>query len=389
MSDSSNKMRMLWARLSVLEDQFSREMIESICTDETISKADLPALLVELIEQSLIMVQKQSDEKFYKLPATMKLEALAEFENQDKKIDISRRFINYYVSLAQQARKEMFGPKRQTWMEYLERDQANIDVALERCVELKDAESGMLLAIGLREFWNYDRYDEGHQWLQTFLAMSHVKVDQNIRAKALDDAGALVVIERDGIAKQRRLFEQSLAIRRELGDAPSVAVSLIHLGNLALYHEQDLESAETMYTECLSIFENLDSRSGIAYGRHAFGRLALERGDYQTAKTIFSETLEIFYDLQDVWVINFSLMNFAELAVHEQKFKRALRLAGATEALRESISYKASGTYWQNREARSLNSAWDTLGREHGATAWAEGRAMSLEQSVAYALEES
>jgi hypothetical protein len=67
-------------------------------------------------------------------------------------------------------------------------------------------------------------------------------------------------------------------------------------------------------------------------------------------------------------------------------YGRAARLFGAGEALREAIG--ASVLFYLVDYDRAVAAARDALGEEALATAWAQGREMTLDQAVAYALDE-
>jgi tetratricopeptide (TPR) repeat protein len=134
-----------------------------------------------------------------------------------------------------------------------------------------------------------------------------------------------------------RYWEEALAIRRELGDEQGIALSLIHVGTNRWVFGGDYTTARALYEESLAICQELDSRMGIAYLRLNLGHLALEQGEYPVACPLLKESLTILRDANDLWAINFALDSLAGVATGQGQSKRALRLAGASEALRESV----------------------------------------------------
>ncbi len=68
--------------------------------------------------------------------------------------------------------------------------------------------------------------------------------------------------------------------------------------------------------------------------------------------------------------------------------ERAARLWGAAEALREVIGSPRPPNEREEYE-RGLATVREALGEEVFSAAWAEGRAMSLEQAIEYALQNS
>ena len=292
------------------------------------------------------------------------------------------------LALVEQARSEIFGPQRATWLERLEQEYDHLQVTLERFLNEREVEQGLRLAAGLREFWlSTGRIDEGRDWLRAFLTLPQAEARTAIRAWALDVAGALAFWQSDQDVAQA-LTEEALAIRRELGDRQSIAHSLIHAGTNKWVFERDYTTARTLYEESLAIYRELDRKIGIAYVRHNLGNLALEQGEYSVAYPLLKESLAILLDAKDIWAINFALDSLAGIAAGQGQSERALRLAGASEALRESAGILLPPV-WQAWVERLLEPARKMLDEEGCAVAWAEGRAMNLEQAVAFALDES
>jgi len=76
------------------------------------------------------------------------------------------------------------------------------------------------------------------------------------------------------------------------------------------------------------------------------------------------------------------------LAAAQGQPERALHLAGAAAALRETIGAPLPPTEQEEFE-RHLEMARQTLDEEAAAKALANGRAMTLEQAIEYALQEA
>ena len=76
------------------------------------------------------------------------------------------------------------------------------------------------------------------------------------------------------------------------------------------------------------------------------------------------------------------------MSVREQQADRALRLLGAEETLCETLGARPPVAIRDEYE-RTVAEGRAALGEAAFAAAWAEGRAMSLEQAVAYALSDA
>jgi hypothetical protein len=82
-----------------------------------------------------------------------------------------------------------------------------------------------------------------------------------------------------------------------------------------------------------------------------------------------------------------SLEDFAVLAGREQQAERAIRLLGAAEAFCETLEARPPVAGDIEYE-RTVSEARAALGEAAFAAAWAEGRAMSLDAAVVYAMGE-
>ena len=292
------------------------------------------------------------------------------------------------LTLVEQAQSELFGPKRAVWLERLEQEYDQLRATLGQLLDSGEAVQGLRLAAGLREFWlSTGRIDEGRDWLRAFLALPEAKAQTTIRARALDVAGVLADWQSDR-DMTGALMQEALAIRRELDDKQGIALSLIHVGQYKWMLESNYTAARMLFEESLAICRELDSKIGIAYVRLNLGHLALEQGEYSVAYPLLKEGLAILRDAEDLWAINFALDSLAGIAAGQGQSERALRLAGASEALRESVGILLFPV-WQAWVERLLEPAREMLDEEGCAVAWAEGRAMNLERAVAFALDES
>jgi len=97
--------------------------------------------------------------------------------------------------------------------------------------------------------------------------------------------------DRGDFEHARHLYDQSLNIRKTVGDLSGIASSLHHLGQL--YHRQgDNELAEATLWESLLIRKKLGDRHNCAGVLESIGELKLTQNQRSAAKTAFLEALE-------------------------------------------------------------------------------------------------
>jgi tetratricopeptide (TPR) repeat protein len=182
----------------------------------------------------------------------------------------------------------------------------------------------------------------------------------------------------------RRCFDASLAIATEAEDDASAADLRRQLGRLAM-KEGDHERARTYLEESLTYHERIGDLRLMNIARGYLGLNAIDRGDFAAARSYLEGGLAIARVLDFTIGLATPLMYFAALAAAQGHPSRALRLAGASDALAASVGGVAT------RLTRPLVERWLEksrleLGPKRSEAHWAEGRAMSRERAIEYAL---
>lgn len=111
-------------------------------------------------------------------------------------------------------------------------------------------------------------------------------------------------------------------------------------------------------------------------------------GDYEQATRYWHEALALSCEMADRRGIVWAFHQFAWVAAGQGRAERAVRLSSAAEALREA-SGASVPPGMERLSERTRDEARAALDQEAYAAAWAEGRAMSMEEGVRNALEEA
>jgi non-specific serine/threonine protein kinase len=199
----------------------------------------------------------------------------------------------------------------------------------------------------------------------------------------LNNLGYLAQVQDDDTAA-RAFYEEGLAIQKDLGGRHGIAAMMLrNLGTL----QEDHTKTRALFEESLSIWRELGLKYQVAYSLCLLGELFNEQGDYTAARAFFEEGLAIQKEMGDRGNITVSMEGFAVLAAAQGHPERALRLAGAAAALHEAIHNPLPPTH-QARLDRNLEPARQALSEEAQRAAFEEGRAMTMEQAVEYALKD-
>src|SRR5215212_1655303 len=135
----------------------------------------------------------------------------------------------HYLALAEEVAVRLTGDERGDSLDRLAKEFDHLLAALRWFAQNDQLEQAWRLTIALWDFWRW-RLDEGRRWVDEFLALPQLVTQAALRAQALDLAGVLAfysVIRNDDPQSSaarsdrlatRALMEESLSLRRELGD---------------------------------------------------------------------------------------------------------------------------------------------------------------------------
>jgi hypothetical protein len=218
--------------------------------------------------------------------------------------------------------------------------------------------------------------------LDAAVAMWRELGDLDELASALDSLGWPLVYDADANLRALEAFEQSLELRRELGDAPGVTRALVGIAQV-LVAMGETERAEAISLDLLARAAG-DARTE-HYAYHFLADCALIRGDPEEAGTRYRHSLRAALALSDVVETSFEVQGVAMSEAGLGNPRRALVLAGSVEALWESLGLSISIAFWDALLERYLAPARASLGDEYDAVR-AEGRALAFDDAVELAL---
>ena len=157
--------------------------------------------------------------------------------------------------------------------------------------------------------------------------------------------------------------------------------SLALLGNVARVRG-DLDAAHARVTEALAAAREGGMRVDVPIDAEA--RLARAQGDLERAEALHHEALTAALDAQSVLIVPSQLEALAGLAGLAESFGEAGRLFGAAEAARDAHGLARPVVDQQGYEA-DVERVRAALPEGEFRAAWAQGRALSLDEAVVYA----
>ena len=215
------------------------------------------------------------------------------------------------------------------------------------------------------------------------LALSREAGDRRSVASSLLQLGN-ATSERGDYEEAKRFYEEGLALSRMLDDTALLTSYLISLGYEYLL-QGDPERGATLNQEAAGMLRKRGHKGKLQYALDNLGWAALMRGDQQQARSLHEESLELSRELGDKLIAAESLEGLACSAARGEE-ERAATLFGAAEALREAVGYNQAP---RERTLRKpfLGAVRSRLEEAKWEAALVEGRAMTFEGAIAYALE--
>jgi predicted ATPase/DNA-binding CsgD family transcriptional regulator len=417
----SSTEQLVFRRLAVFLGNFTLADAEAVCQGNGVETNDVLDVIESLVDKSMIVSQMQQGQpRRCNLLETLRQYGQERLIECGEMQDICRRHASHFRAVAEKAQPGLRGPEQGWTLNLLETEQANFRGALTWAAS-NDPELGLELATALADYWGVrGPLSEASNWLTMVLARVTPTTELRARglvaaasiawksgdfdaARSLAEEGLVIARDRQSLTvmqdatyslsvtlhsvcefeRARALAEDALALAHQLGDKGRIASALWNL-QITCYFAGDVVAANTLGDELLRLAEGSADRRQLSTAKRSIGLLALDRNDLPLARSAFAEGLRIRHELRDRVGIAYRLEDYALLAFTERNFERGFRLAGAAQALRESVQSPAVEP-WQRKFHAGLSAAQKAFsGRP--AIYLEQGRRMELDHAVGYAL---
>ena len=416
--------QILFRRLALFVGGGTLEAAEAICNAAIDAPLDVAAGCESLVDKSLLRQEERPDgDVAFRMLETIREYGLEQLAESGEAPEIARAHAAYYLTFAEEAAPFLSGIGLREWLDRLGWEHGNLRAALDWSLSGGVPSWGLRLAVALGGFWEARGFFRaGRRALETALA-SAPGAPSGLRARALNVTGVLARNQGE-YRHAERLHQSALELYREDGDEPGIAATFEHLSYVAR-DEADYPQARPLHEECLARYRALANQIGIADILMSLGWVVTHQGDPPTGRALTEESVAAHRALGDPRGLANSLLHlggvriladdpvggqialreslraYADLGVIRGIYlcldllamaaavggqpARAARLWGAAEERRDQIGAILAPTFRQHNDqfqplARTAldPTLWDA--------AWAEGRALGLDEAVALGL---
>lgn len=221
--------------------------------------------------------------------------------------------------------------------------------------------------------------------LETALKLGEELGNLSAVATLLNMKGLLVLARDRDLAAARELMEEGLRLDQSISVAAAGLFPLIKLEMLTQNWDRARELVETSL-EAVKNLPMYDKRR--YYSMYISERGHVERlsGNLEAAQRIYAETIQIFQELSMDPAVAHLLECFAMISLQKGRLRRAARLFGAAEVLRERV--QTDMTALEKMEyAKAIRALKDRVNPEDLSTWWQDGRGLSTDAAISAALD--
>ena len=422
--------RRLLARLSVFVGGCELDCAEPVCGPPSeLDGVEVIDCLTFLADQSLVRAEDVDGETRFRMLDTIREFASERLAENGERNEIERRHSATFLDLAESLTPKLSGDDQRRWLGRLERDHDNIRAVIDRAAAAGDGSTAIRIGFAMWRYWQKRGHlGEARRRLQAMAEAPWSRDDPVLRARLMEALGGVAWWQGD-IDTMTPAYAEALAIWEPIGNEREIVNALYNdsfqyaisgdpdgigygnmtraqdlaasigdergranvlwgLGNYRYFHDtRDQGLAD--FQEALGIFRRIGDRTMEAWSLHMVATAEIRGRELDAARSDVVQAMRLFHAFGDVAGITLALDDFASLAVANDDLPRAARLWGAARDLSSAGGVGLADFVDQQYEYHGRPNARFVLGATEIEEHAREGRAMTLDESVAYALETS
>lgn len=228
-------------------------------------------------------------------------------------------------------------------------------------------------------------YDQARTYLEEALALCREIGYNTCMTRTLADLG-LLALKQENYPASRRWLEESLSNQNKLGKGGAIIYSLLLLGELSM-REGKFAEAQAYYERSLAVAEKagISPWAPLKWIPVHLGYIAMRQGNLEHAKKHFEESHKAFKGTGITIGTVYTIEGQASLAVMQGRLAHAARLFAWADSAREMLG-NSRPPVEQTSVEKDIATICAQLDETTFSAAQTAGRAMSIDEAVAYAL---
>ena len=229
---------------------------------------------------------------------------------------VQARHYQWFRAFALTAAPHLTGPQQAAWLERLEADYDNLRAAVGWALGDErrgsdEADRGLQVVGALGRFWlQRGHLSEGRHWLER--ALANESGAPGVRAAACNAAGHLAWHQGDH-HRAMALYQETLALRRLIGDEDGVLSALNNLGGVAL-DQGDWERGTALLEECMALAQESGNTRVMTAVTNNLGNVAMQTGDYSRAARLYEQSMTLEQELGNTRGVAAAVSNLGTVA---------------------------------------------------------------------------
>jgi predicted ATPase/class 3 adenylate cyclase len=427
--------RRLLARLSVFVGGCELDSAEAVCGPPSeLDGVEVVDCLVFLADQSLVRAEDVDGGLRFRMLDTIREFASEQLGARGEREEIERRHTATFVAFAEALTPRLAGDDQRRWLGRLERDHDNIRAVLDRAVAAGDGTTAIGIGFAMWRYWQKRGHlAEARRRLQAMADAPWSREDPHLRARLMEALGGVCWWQAD-IPAMGRAYAEALELWQAIGDQKEIANALYNdsfryavsetdgprdpdrlgykqmhrardlateagdergranalwgIGNWLFFHAAE-DRGVSHFDEALGVFRRLGDRTMEAWSHHMLGASQIRLGTLDEARRNVDAAMRLFHGFGDVAGLTLTLDDFASIAIATGDVPRAAKLWGAARALSAAGGVGLADFVDTQFEFYGRPSTRESIDPAELDRIAQEGRAMTLDESVAYALQTS
>jgi predicted ATPase/DNA-binding CsgD family transcriptional regulator len=419
----SESERSVFRSVGVFAGGFTLESAQRVCDESVRPASDVESVLGSLVERSLIEIDDWRHTDRYRMLETIRAYSLERLEESGEAASICQRHQAWCIELLEWAAARVWTAEQPLVFRRFDAEMPNIRVALDGCVETPGFPERALRAwFGL---WGYVNSraigSEDRARLQRLLDAAAASGPTEGQAVGLAmlayrdtyagdlDAAATAIVEAQRIAERldshhARGWAQIMAGLHAVVRGDLEAAASAHVRGLELSEQAPHELIPAVWRHCLGTIRilqgSLDEAGRLfqaalsettsptekALTISGLALLAQAQGATRHALEQYQEALRLGQTVDAVIGYVHSVTGVATVAVATQQYERTARLLGIVQSIMDRASMLLV-PIWQPTREQAHQIALAELGDERFHRQYQEGRALSMDRALQYALE--